>query len=135
MGFLDNLENNLKSLESGAERDPAAAARKQATREAERAAALAAAPHAAQLRNSRFTAELLNHAAVLGRSRRINVRPLWVGTTLRLQARDHSLELRPTPEGVMAHFLNGSIEQESFPVDLSSNPEHLARHWLDSIGE
>ena len=30
---------------------------------------------------------------------------IWLGTTLRLQAREHRLELRPTPDGVMAYFL------------------------------
>ena len=133
MGFLDSLENGLKNLESAADRDPAALARQQAAREAERTAALAAAPHAEQLRTSRFTADLLNHASVLGRSRRLLVRVAWVGSTLRLQARDHSLELRPTASGVYAHFLNGSAERESFPVDLGSNPEDLARRWLDHL--
>lgn len=133
VGFLDSLEGNLKNMESAAERDPAEAARQQAAREAGRAAALATAPHAEQLRTSKFTAELLNHAAVLGRSRRLNVRVVWLGSTLRLQARDHTLELRPAPDGVRAHFLNGAAEQHSLPVDFSSKPEDLARHWLDSI--
>jgi hypothetical protein len=133
MGFLDNLENDLKAMERAAERDPAAAARQQAAREAARAAALATAPHAEQLRNSKFTAELLNHAVMLGRTRRVNVRILWVGSTLRLQAQEYSLELRPTAEGVRAHFLKGGAEKESVPVDFSGSPEGLARRWLDSI--
>lgn len=133
MGFLDNLENDLKSLEGNVERDPAAAARQQAVRESARAAALAAAPHAEQLRNSKFTAELLNQAVMLGRVRRMAVRMLWMGSTLRLEAREHFLELRPTAEGVRAHFLNGGVEKESLPVDFSGRPEDLARRWLDSI--
>ncbi len=133
MGFLDNLENDLKAMERSAERDPATAARQQAAREAERAAALAAAPHAAQLRDSKFTAELLNHAVMLGRARRLAVRMLWVGSTLRLQAREHSLELRPTAEGVRAHFLKGGAEKESVPVDFSRSPEELARQWFDAV--
>ncbi len=133
MGFLDNLENDLKAMERAAERDPATAARQHAAREAERAAALAAAPHAAQLRNSKFTAELLNHAVMLGRARRLAVRMLWMGCALRLQAQEHSLELRPTAEGVQAHFLKGGAEKESFLVDFSGSPEVLARRWLDSM--
>ena len=129
MGFLDNLENNLKNAEAAAQRDPATAAREQAAREAERAAALAAAPHAQQLRTSKFTAELMNHAAVLGRSRRLNVRPVWLGSALRLQAGPRTLELRPAPDGVWAHGLDG----QAFLVDFSSKAEDLARRWLDSI--
>ena len=135
MGFLDNLENDLKNAEAAAERDPAEAARQQAAKQAERAAALATAPHAEQLRSSPFTAELLNHAALLGRSRRINVRVMWMGSTLRLQGRDHSLELRPSPQGVHAHFLRGAAGGASFPVDFSSRAEDLARRWLDSISD
>jgi len=129
MGFLDNLENDLKNAESAAERDPATAARERAVREANRAAALAAAPHAQQLRTSKFTAELMNQAAVLGRSRRLNVRPVWLGSTLRLQAGPHRLELRPAPDGVWAHGLDGP----AVLVDFSSSAEDLARRWLDSI--
>lgn len=133
MGFLDNLENDLKNAEAAAERDPAQIERHQAAREAERAAALAAAPHAQQLRTSKFTADLLNHAAVLGRSRRLHVRVAWSGSTLRLQAGDHILELQPTPAGVSARFLRAGAETESFPVDFSSSAEALARRWLNSI--
>jgi hypothetical protein len=133
MSFLDNLENNLKNAESAAERDPAEAARKHAAREAERAAAQASLPYAQQLRHSRFTADLLNHASLLGRSRRLLVRVLWLQSNLRLQVREHSLELRPTANGVVAHFFKGSFEYDSFPVDFSANAEDLARRWLDSI--
>ena len=56
MSFADNLENDLKNLESAEERDPAALVQKHAVREAERRAGLAAQPHAQQLRNSPFTA-------------------------------------------------------------------------------
>ncbi|HYM10007.1 MAG TPA: hypothetical protein VEU62_04710 [Bryobacterales bacterium] len=133
MGFLDNLENDLKNAEAAAERDPGEIARQQAAREAQRAAALAAAPHAQQLRTSKFTADLLNHAAVLGRGRRLHVRVAWVGPALRLQAQDHVLELQPTPEGIVARFLRAGAEAESFPVELSSSAEALAHRWLDSI--
>jgi len=130
MGFLDSLEGDLKNLESAAERDPAEIARREALRAQERAAALAAQPWADQLRTSAFTADLLNHTALLGRARRIPVRIAWLGTTLRLQARDHSLELKPTPSGISGHFLRGQAEIESFPVSLSSSAEELARRWL-----
>ncbi|HZS49216.1 MAG TPA: hypothetical protein VFA54_00030 [Bryobacterales bacterium] len=133
MGFLDNLENDLKNLESAAEHDSAERARQQKAREAEQASARAASPHAHELRNSAFTAELLNRASTIGRSRRLNVRVMWIGSTLRLQAGSRLLELRPTPSGVRAHFLHGNTELESAAVDFSSNPEILARRWLDSI--
>jgi hypothetical protein len=133
MGFLDNLENDLKNAEAAADRDPGQLARQQAAREAQRVAAVAAAPHAQQLRTSKFTADLLNHAAVLGRGRRLLVRVAWFGSTLRLLAQDRVLELQPTPDGVSARFLRGGAEAESFPVDFSSSAEALARRWLASI--
>jgi len=133
MGFLDSLEGDLKNLEAAAERDPAEAARRQAARDAERAAARASASHAEQLRTSKFTADLLNQAVLLGRARRLIVRVSWIGSALRLEARDHRLELRPTATNVEAHFLNGTAEARSQAVDFSSRPEDLARLWLDSI--
>jgi hypothetical protein len=130
MGFAENLENDLKNLESASERDPAALARQQAGREAERAAALAAQPHARQLRNSAFTAELLNQAAVQGRLQRVAVRIVWLGQVLKLLAKDHSFELRPTGHGVEGRFLRGPEELETFAVDLAGSAVELARRWL-----
>mgnify|MGYP001577842135 CR=1 FL=1 len=135
MGFSDNLENDLKNLESASERDPAEAARRQADREAARIAGLAAQPHAQQLRQSPFTAELLDQATVAGHRRRIPVRILWMGQSLRLHARDHILELRPTPDGVEARFLRGVQELAIFPVDFASNPGELAGRWLGLVSE
>jgi hypothetical protein len=51
MSFLDNLENNLKAMESRTERDPEALAGEAAAREAARSVALEIAPHAEALRN------------------------------------------------------------------------------------
>jgi hypothetical protein len=133
MGFAENLENDLKNLESASERDPAALARQQAGREAERAAALAAQPYARQLRSSPFTAELLNQASLQGRAQRLAVRIVWLGPVLRLQAKDHSFELRPTGQGVEGRFLRGAEELETFAVDLGGSAEALARRWLAVI--
>ena len=72
MSFLDNLENNLKSLESR-EEGGEAADRQQRARESERAQAQAIAPFAEQLKKSAFTAGVLSHAArVFGRHTRAN---------------------------------------------------------------
>ena len=97
MSFLDNLENNLKSLES-AEQNRDEAERRGRARENERAEALAAAPYAEELKKGPFAAELLKQAARIGFSMRTKVHIAWIGTTLRLEARDRRLELRPTPQ-------------------------------------
>src|ERR1700686_1032318 len=115
MSFLDNLENNLKNLESYDEKEPAMDRER---REAESREARAAAPHAEQLRESGFTKELLNHATRLGFAKRVKVHIVWLGTTLRLEARDRKLELRPTPEGVWAVFVENGTEVRTEPVDL-----------------
>jgi hypothetical protein len=132
MSFLDNLENNLKALESRTERDPEALAREAAAREAARSAALEIAPYAEALRHGPFTDGLLTACRDIGHRRRILVRPVWVDSTLRLEAGVKKLELRPTPSGVIAVFFNGGAELESIPIDLLSDPAKVAKKWLEA---
>jgi hypothetical protein len=132
MSFLDNLENNLKALESREERDPEALARAAASREAARTAALEIAPHAEALRHGPFADGLLTACRDIGHRRRILVRPVWVDATLRLEAGPRKLELRPTPSGVQAVSFFQGQEQESLPIDLSSDPMKLAEKWLEA---
>jgi len=132
MSFLDNLENNLKALESREQKDPEALAREAAAREANRSLALAIAPYSEALRNGPFKDGLLTACRELGHRRRMLVRPVWVESTLRLEAGTKRLELRPTPNGVLAvTFVNGK-EHESAPIDLSSDPVKLAEKWLEA---
>jgi hypothetical protein len=134
MSFLDNLENNLKALESQEEKDPQALARKAAQREAARSAALEIAPYAEALRNGPFKDGLLTACRDIGHRQRILVRPVWVDSILRLEAGVKKLELRPTPSGVLAVFFKSGVEQESTPIDLSSDPVKVAEKWLTSEG-
>ena len=127
MSFLDNLENSLKNLESRDEKD---SQRDRERREAESNATRAAAPHAELLRESPFTAALLEHATRLGFRKRVKVHIVWLGTTLRLEARDRKLDLRPTPEGILGVFIEDGLEVRKRRVDLGGNPEDLAREWL-----
>jgi hypothetical protein len=131
MSFLDNLENNLKSLESSgqAEED---AARARRTREEALERARAEAPFADALRDGPFTAELLKQATRIGFSLRTKVHFVWLGTTLRLEARERRLELRPTPQGIVAVYLQGAQELRQEPLDLSGKPEELVRNWLNA---
>ena len=129
MSFLDNLENNLKSLES-AEQNRDERERRQKDRSAERAEALAAAPWAEELKKGAFTAELLKQATRIGFSLRMKVNIVWMGTTLRLDARERRLELRPTASGVVSVYSEGGQEQRSEPVDLKGDPAELVRGWL-----
>jgi len=134
MSFSDNLENNLKNLESHDELDAAGGARSQQRRQAHRATVMASAPHAEKLRNGKFTAALLTHVTRIGHGLRTKVNIIWLGNTLRLQAREHRLELHPTPDGVMAHFFAGDKETKKEKIDLSGNPEKLAKDWLNMVG-
>lgn len=131
MSFLDNLENNLKALESRTERDPAELARQAAAKEASRLASLQAAPHADALRNGGFADGLLTACRAIGHRRRILVRPTWVDSTLRLEAGARKLELRPTPRGILAVFFAEGREHESVPVDPAGDPNTLAEKWLE----
>ena len=132
MSFLDNLESNLKALESRSERDPETLARDAAARDTARSLALQIAPHAEALRNGPFKDGLLTACRNIGHRSRILVRPVWVDSTLRLEAGAKKLELRPTPSGVLAVFFAEGREQESTPIDLSSDPVQLAQRWLEA---
>ena len=128
MSFLDNLENSLKSLENQAERGPG----ERQQREAERSRAMAAAPWAELLKSSPFTQDLLKQATRVGFQMRAKVYIAWVGTSLKLEARERKLELRPTAEGIVAIFVEPDGQQGSEAVDLNGNAEEFVRKWLAS---
>ena len=132
MSFLDNLENNLKSLESH-EENGEDALRRERTRAQQRAAAAASASAAEELRKGPYTAELLKQSARFGHSLRTKIHVAWLGPNLRLEARDRRLELRPTAEGVVAVTLRDGRELRTEAVDLKGNPETLLRQWLDGL--
>ncbi len=126
MSFLDNLENSLKSLESLEERDPNVGKR----RDDERARTLAAAPWADRLKNSNYTKDLFDKAALAGHRIRVKVYMAWVDTALRLEAKGRALELRPTPGGVIAEYVDPEGQTISQPVDLEGSPDELLGKWL-----
>jgi hypothetical protein len=131
MGFLDNLENNLKALENREEKDPATVKRDQERREADRNAALLRAPHAEALKNSPFTMELLTECRTIGHSQRVLVQFTWIGENLRLDAKAKRMELTPTPEGIIAVISVGGFETAREPVDpRSDDASALAKRWL-----
>ena len=134
MSFSDNLENDLKNLEKQDERDPISIERAQKRRQTQRANVLASAPYSEKLKSSSFTSGLLTHATRIAHGLRTKVNIMWLGTTLRLQAREHRLELRPTPEGIMAFFFVADKETKKQKVDLAGNPEKLAEEWLETVG-
>src|SRR5580692_8933758 len=129
MSFLDDLENSLKSLENS-EEGRANRESEHRQRERERAATQAAAPFAEQLKHGPFTTALLRDAARVGHSLRTKIHIVWLGSTLRLEARGKRLELRPTAEGVVAARIENGRETRVEPLDLKSDPEQLIRSWL-----
>jgi len=131
VSFLDNLENNLKALESREEKDPEKLQRDRARKEAERDAALLRAPHVEALKNSAFTSELLTQCRTIGHTQRVLVRFTWIGETLRLEAKEKRMELVPTPEGIEAVLSSDGRETAREMVDPKKNdPATLARRWL-----
>ena len=129
MSYLDNLESSLKNLETNEERG-ADLQRDVQHRASEKARALAAAPYADALKNGSFAHDFLAHATRIGFTQRTKVQPTWLGTTLRLQARERRLEFRPTPEGVMAFYFEDNLEKGSEIVDLEGDAEEMAKRWL-----
>ena len=126
MSFLDNLENNLKALES---RDQGGLedARQ---RDIERQRALAIAPWADRLRHEPFARKLMQQATSAGYRRRTKVNLAWIGQSLRLEARGQKLELRPASDGVDAVFLDAGAELGRKRIDLSADPEALVAEWM-----
>jgi hypothetical protein len=128
MSFLDNLENNLKNLERQDEQDTTAHRR----REAERAEALASAPWAEQLKTSPYKQELMNRAAMEGHRLRAKIYMAWLGNTLRFEFKDKKLELRPTPEGIEAAFIERSEQTKSSRINFEDDPGKLLTDWLSA---
>jgi len=126
MSFLDNLENNLKSLERQDERSGDDRRRQ----EEERMRAVAAAPWASKLKESPYVEKLLTEATLAGHRLRTKVYIAWLGATLRLEARERRLELRPAADGVHAVFLENQVEQRSELLNLDSDPAELIQSWL-----
>ncbi len=126
MSFLDNLESNLKDLESREERDAGAKKR----RDLERASALAAAPWAEKLKNGSYAQDVLKAAAHISFQIRSKIQVTWLDTTLKLEAKDRRLEFRPTPEGVVAVFLEKGKEEKRVPVDLAGSGSELVQEWF-----
>jgi hypothetical protein len=126
MSFLDNLENNLKALES---RDMGGIA-DNGSREEERTRAKAAAPWAERLKRDPWTAQLMQQMTRAGFQRRTKVNLVWLGTTLRMEARGHKLELRPGAAGVVAVYMRGLEELKREPVDFKEEPQKLVARWM-----
>ena len=131
MSFLDNLENNLKALESLEEKDPEKLKREKERREADRNAALLRAPHLEALKNSKFTSDLLTECRMVGRGQRVLVQFTWIGENLRLDAKGKRMELTPTAEGIFAIFSVDGMETEREAVNpQADDAAALARKWL-----
>jgi len=131
MGFLDNLENNLKALENQEERDPEKVKRDRERRESDRNAALLRAPHVDALKNSAFTSDLLTQCRTIGHGQRVLVQFTWIGENLRLDAKTRRLELTPTADGIVAVFSEEGAETGRSPVDPEKDDAGaLARRWL-----
>jgi hypothetical protein len=131
MSFLDNLENNLKALESREEKDPEKVKREQERREADRTAALLRAPHVEALKNSAFTSELLTQCRTIGHGQRVLVRFTWIGESLRLDAKAKRMDLTPTAEGITAVFsLDGTVTGRETVDPQADDAAALARRWL-----
>ena len=128
MGFLDNLEDTLKNAERGAEREDEKSAN--VSRAAELEALRVAAPNAEALKKGQWTQDLLTQCVTLGHGRRMRVGMAWIGTTLRLDARERRVDFQPTADGVIAIYSVDGAETAREPVDLQSDATAFAKKWL-----
>lgn len=131
MSYLDNLENNLKALENQEEKDPEKVQRDRERREAERNAALQRAPFVEALKSSAFTSELLTQCRTIGHGQRVLVQFVWVGETLRLNAKNRRMDLTPSAEGIVAVMSIDGMETDRVTVDpKKDDAAALARRFL-----
>jgi hypothetical protein len=93
MSFLDNLENNLKAMESL----EASGLDDRKRRELERERSIASAPWAERLKKSPYVGKLMRDLTRAGFPRRMKMNFVWIGRALRIEAVDQRLELQPTP--------------------------------------
>ncbi|HEX4167062.1 MAG TPA: hypothetical protein VHZ55_16480, partial [Bryobacteraceae bacterium] len=91
---------------------------------------LAVAPWAAKLKDSVFTKQLFDKAAMAGHKIRTKIYMAWLENTLRLEAREKRFDLRPTPEGIVADFETLDGRHVLKAVDLESDPQALVDEWL-----
>ncbi|MCW5963922.1 MAG: hypothetical protein KIT83_07780 [Bryobacterales bacterium] len=133
MSYLDNLENSLKALESQEEKDPAQQERERQRRADERDAAAQRAPFVRALKTSSFTGQLLGACRRLGPARGVYVQITWVDDALRLEVREHRLELVPTPDGIVAVYAEAGAERRRETINLEGDGEALARQWLQAL--
>lgn len=129
MSFLDSLENSLKALE-GTEQ---AGLDDHKRKESERQRTAAAAPWAEKLKHSPYTEALMQQATRAGYQLRTKVNFVWLGTTLRLEARNYRLELRPTAEGIAAVYLKGAEELKRELIDLAGAPDAILKDWIPML--
>ena len=129
MSFFDNLENNLKNLEA---RDSAQSSDNDA-RDRDRDRAKSEAPWAQRLRADPWTQQLMQKMTRAGFERRTKVNLVWIGNTLRLEARGHRLELRPGTQGIAAVYLQGQDESKREPIDFKEDPSRLVGRWMTII--
>jgi hypothetical protein len=131
MSFLDNLENNLKALESREQ----GGLDESNQRDAARRRAQAEAPWAERLKKDPWTAALMQRATRAGFERRTKVHLIWTGTTLRMEARGQRLELRPQPDGILAVYLQGTETVKQEKTDLTGDPGALLPGWMAMVEE
>ena len=129
MSFLDNLENNLKTLEGREE----GGADDRARRDADLKDARAAAPWSDKLKSSEWTKTLMSLATRAGHQRRFKVNLIWIGTTLRLEAKGLRVELRPTAKGVRCVFLRGHSAVAEEILNLEGDPSGLVQRWMEML--
>jgi len=133
MSFSDNLGNDLKNLEKQDEPIPSASRGREA--EADPACQRARGcpsfgePEEQQLHFRPVDARHSDRSWIAHEGQHHVAR-----TTLRLQAREHRMELRPGGDGITAHFFVNEKEIRRQKVDMAGDPEPLAKEWLDTVG-
>jgi hypothetical protein len=128
MSFLDNLENSLNSLENTPIQEDAG--REKDRRKLEIAEQNAVAPWAERLKKSPYTQGLMSTATREGYKLRTKVYITWLGSTLRLEARERRLDLRPAINGVLAIFSVNAEQIGSRLMELQGDPSDLVHEWL-----
>jgi len=87
---------------------------------------------AAALKTGPFTEKFLVACRTIGHRQRTMVRFTWLDSTLRLEAKERRLDLKPTAQGVEAAFYVDNEPTSQRMLTLEEDPEALANEWLSA---
>lgn len=64
---------------------------------------------------------------------RSRIQVVWLETALKLEFKEHRLELRATADGILVVSVRNGKEEKVAPADLNANGSELVQDWLKDV--